>query len=144
MYCHGKSNFIVLIIIKIMPNPLLLSLLVGKCGDFGTKGRTSIGECFCKEKFTGPRCTECIEGYMGSDCSICNFGFHMADNKCLNGDCDIVGTETRENDGTCICKLRFDGFQCNECFASYNGSNCDNCATGFHYVEGNCFGMCKE
>ena len=114
----------------------------GNCGDYGTKGRTPIGKCVCKDTFTGPQCLDCKIGYMGTRCNICNFGFHMGeDNMCLEGDCNLVGTESRNTDGSCVCKTTFAGYQCNECYTGYNGSYCDICANGFHNIDGNCYGI---
>ena len=98
--------------------------------------------CVCKDKFTGPQCMNCIQGYMGTYCDICNFGFHKAeDNKCLEGDCNLIGTDSRNSDGSCLCKTTFAGYQCNECYMGYNGTYCDICAKDFHNIDGNCFGM---
>ena len=47
--------------------------------------------------------------------------------KYLEGSCDIRGTQHREVDGKCHCRVSHRGYTCNMCQEGYTGDNCEIC-----------------
>jgi len=84
----------------------------GNCND--------VGECNCKEGYTGKRCELCLGGYFlsGAKCNACN--------------CDESGSkkETCDTGGTCDCKDGYKGPKCSSCETGYYkyGSKCRQCS----------------
>ena len=102
----------------------------GNCQSPGTQMRQENGVCLCNT------------GYTGSQCNICDNGFHMVSNTCFVGECNPLGITLVEEDGTCQCLDTFQGGMCDECRYGHVGVDCSQCDTGFimdkitHLCEG--------
>jgi hypothetical protein len=86
-----------------------------ECNSIGSAGGCNFfgGECYCKEGYTGPKCTNCLSGYRGENCTKCS--------------CDVRGTMPGgECEAHCQCKLHVEGEHCDQCSSGYFSLNSDN------------------
>ena len=119
----------------------------GSCHPKNTQERSENGTCMCQDRFSGMTCRACDEdeGYTGPPtCSRCHPNFYkLNDVECILGQCDATGTQERDEDGFCLCKLGYGGAACDVCATGYMGKLCDQCQRRFTRIctDGTC--LCK-
>eukprot|EP00961_Rhodomonas_salina_P070080 941204-Rhodomonas_salina.1 len=77
------------------------------------------------ERFTGPACRECVDGYFGDGC-------HVSESACVHGVFDGKA---------CVCSDGYSGSSCEECAANMWGEHCENectCQMGACMADGSC------
>lgn len=98
-----------------------------QCDTFGSIGPTcdlETGQCKCKPKIGGLKCTICEPGY-----------YNITQIGCLSQcDCDLIGSENQfcsSINGQCLCKPGYAGRRCDECANGFwrenNTINCKKC-----------------
>lgn len=78
--------------------------------------------CECEDGYAGETCTDCVDGYHGTEDGGC-----AVDERC--------GTDTCPSNAT--CKVVGGLVSCS-CTEGYAGDDCASCATGYHSASGRC------
>ena len=116
----------------------------GDCDFYHTEKRDGDGTCVCQVGFSGSRCKDCDNGYLGENCDACQVpGYYKDGSVCRYGNCTETGTLEQEPSGKCKCKPGSTGAACDQCQVGYTGVDCDQCVNGYHIdgnqcVEGDC------
>lgn len=99
-----------------MYNLALECRLQCQCDILGSTGPScdiQTGQCICKPKIGGLKCTLCEPGFY----NLTRFG---CVNKC---DCDLIGSLNQycsSQNGQCLCKQGYTGRKCDKCLTGYS------------------------
>ncbi|MDP7037796.1 MAG: hypothetical protein QGI45_01455 [Myxococcota bacterium] len=106
--------------------------------------------CLCEYNWSGSNCTECAEGYTGTDCLSCDTNYADNGNGFCVKSCDYPnicnghGTCVFNQGPQCTCDFNYDGTYCDICAAEYTGTDCGECIAGYNQAtDGRCYANCE-
>ena len=102
------------------------------CGEHGSCNILT-GNCVCDTGYGGSDCLDCAQGFFGEYCKVCGYCNDDKHYSSWNhGECN----DGKLGDGTCICKGKWIGEQCESCEPGYydyfdrSCRRCPSCVNG--------------